>query len=85
MPNRREKYADMELYKKTRRAQRKRNYDQTAGHKRSPWTPEQDKMILEHKCPDRVLSEQTGHSVRAIQVRRSKLSGKREGEEGEIN
>lgn len=73
MPNRKEKYKDMEKFRKTRNSQRKGYYDKTAKYAPSPWTLEQDKKVLEHSITDTELSEIIGHSVKAIQNRRLKL------------
>lgn len=73
MPNRPKNYADMEKFKKTRKAQKKRYYSKTAIYEPSGWTSKQDKMVLEHKLTDTELSKIIGHSVRAIQTRRGRL------------
>ena len=63
----------MQKFHKTRNAQRRRYYHKTAVYERSYWTPEQDKMILEHDLTDTELSAIVGHSVSAIQARRHRL------------
>lgn len=73
MPNRRKRYKDMEKFRKTRNAQRKRYYDKTSIYPPSRWTAEQDEKVLEHSITDSELSKIIGHSVRAIQHRRSRL------------
>ena len=73
MPNRKENYADMEKFRKTRKEQRKRYYDKTAWKKPKSWTEEDDKSVLSHDITDTELSKIIGHSVRAIQIRRSRL------------
>lgn len=73
MPNRKDKYKDMEKYRNTRNAQRKRYYDKTAKYAPNPWTVDQDKAVLEHSITDFELSTIIGHSVHAIQIRRSRL------------
>ena len=78
MPNRKKYYADMEKFRKTRKAQRKKYYDKTAIYKPSNWTLEQDKMVLEHTITDTELSAKIGHSVRAIQNRRHRLKKQQE-------
>ena len=37
------------------------------------WTIEEDALILRHEMPDTELSRITGHGVKAIQIRRSRL------------
>ena len=73
MPNRKENYSDMEKFKKTRNAQRKKYYSKTAIYGHRQWTSEQDKMVLEHKITDTELSVIISHSVGAIQNRRCNL------------
>ena len=73
MPNRKENYADMEKFRKTRKEQRKRYYDKTAWKELKSWTEEDDKSVLSHDITDTELSKIIGHSVRAIQIRRSRL------------
>ena len=81
MPNRKEHYSDMEKFKKTRNAQKKRYYSKTAIYGRSQWTSEQDKMVLEPMITDTELSVIIGHSVSAIQKRRWRLKKRKNKEE----
>jgi len=69
-----EKYHD--IAKRWKKGYRKR----TGSDRYIPreWSPEDDKLILEHKIPDRELSEQIQRSVTAIQVRRCRLKGNKE-------
>ncbi len=69
MPLRKEKYTDMEKFTKTRN----RYYRKTAIYKPNSWTSEQDKKVLKHDIPDSELSAIIHHSVKAIQIRRSRL------------
>ena len=73
MPNRKNQYRDKDKYKKTRDAQKKRYYDKTAIYQRNSWNSQQDKLVLEHSISDTELSKIIGHSVKAIQIRRSRL------------
>ena len=73
MPNRKKDYKDMDKFSKTRRAQKNRYYSKTAVYEPSCWTAEQDALVLEHSISDSELSALIGHSVNAIQVRRSRL------------
>ena len=73
MPNRKSCYANMEKYSRTRKSQKQRYYNKTAIYKHSKWTPEHDKMVLDHTISDTELSKKIKHSVRAIQIRRYKL------------
>lgn len=76
MPNRKYAYADMEKFRKTTNAQKKRYYNKTKFHCSNVWTAEQDKMVLEHLITDTELSKIIQHSVKAIQVRRCRLKKK---------
>lgn len=76
MPNRKYAYADMQKFRETTNAQKKRYYSQTGSYGPSTWTVEQDKMVLEHIITDTELSKIIQHSVKAIQVRRCKLKKK---------
>lgn len=78
MPLRKNQYRNMEKFQITRKAQRNRYYEKTAKYNPSPWTSEQDKAVLEHNITDTELSNLIGHSVKAIQIRRSRLKKKLE-------
>lgn len=68
------KYAkDKDKCREARNRQRKRYYDKTAIYGKRPWTPEQDKMVLNHDITDYELSKIIHHSMRAIQKRRCTL------------
>lgn len=58
------------------RKQKKRYYDKTVCG-RSQWFDWQDEMVLRHEMTDHELSREIGHSVMAIQIRRSRLKKKR--------
>lgn len=74
MPIRRDNYADMEKFKKTRYEQRKRYYHKSEGiYEKRPWIKEEEKQVLAHSITDTELSKKIRRSVKAIQVRRSKL------------
>jgi len=71
MPNRKEKYSDMERFSKTRNAQRKRYYAKTSyKYPKREWTIEEDKLVLAHIMTDMELSRLIERSVIAIQKRR---------------
>ena len=56
--------------------QKSRNYDRGAQDDRSSglsYTPQQDRLILNFKGTDRQLAKKMGRTVRAIQIRRSRL------------
>lgn len=72
--NRKEGYRDLSLWRKTCDRQRKKYYAKTAIYPPQRWTIEEDRMVLEHKIPDSELSKQIHHSVKAIHVRRSRLT-----------
>lgn len=76
MPNRKYAYADMQKFRKTTNAQKKRYYSKTEFYGPSNWTVEQDKMVLDHLITDTELSKIIHHSVKAIQVRRCRLKKK---------
>lgn len=73
MPLRKEDYADMEKFTKTRKKQRNSYYKKTAIYAPNFWTSKQDEKVLKHDIPDSELSAIIHHSVKAIQIRRSKL------------
>lgn len=69
---RKDKYKDIDKYRNTRNAQKRRYYSRTQCG-RNPWTFRQDMMVLEHSMTDTELSAVIGHSVKAIQERRHRL------------
>ncbi len=73
MPNRKENYRNMELFRKTRNAQRQRYYDKTSKYKPRAWNKEEDEAVLSHDITDTELSEKISRSVASIQIRRSRL------------
>ena len=73
MPLRKETYRNMEKFTKTRNAQRQRYYEKTAKYPPNFWTQDQDEKVLKHDIPDSELSAIIHHSVKAIQIRRSRL------------
>ena len=72
--NRKERYHDLSLWRKTCDRQRKKYYDKTAIYPPQRWTIKEDRMVLEHKMTDTELSRIIHHSVKAIHVRRSRLT-----------
>lgn len=76
--NRKENYADLDRYKKTKREQVKRHrakYGAGAYEKRE-WSPLEDSMVLAHDISDAELGIKLSRSQNAIQVRRSRLRSK---------
>lgn len=74
MPNRRKDYKNIELYAKTRAAQRERYYGTTSNiYPPRHWTAEEDERVLAHSTTDNKLSNEIKRSVGAIQLRRFKL------------
>lgn len=73
---RKEQYKDLEKHRITCRKQRRRYYAKTAVYKPSTWTDEQIRLVLERKMTDHELSAKIGHSVKAIQIKRSRLKKK---------
>lgn len=65
----------MAVYQSNRARIKKKYYDKTATYSKIPWTLAEDAMVLEHSMTDAELSKRIGHSVMAIQIRRSRLSG----------
>jgi len=77
MPNRRNFYKDMEKYRITRNAQRKRYYNKTSFiYENREWTPEEERQVILHEISDTELSSKIRRSVCAIQKRRCMLKKK---------
>lgn len=72
---RKEDYVNMERYCITKRKQEARWRKRTGSGKYKPktWTGHDDKLVLDHGCPDRELGKKLKRSVHAIQVRRCRL------------
>lgn len=69
---RKEQYRDLNKYYNTKRRQQRRYYRQTVcGPKK--WTEDEDALVLLHVMTDRELSAKIGHSMAAIQKRRTRL------------
>ena len=66
-------YKDMEKYKAYKRRNDRRYYAKTATYEKVEWTPEQEELVLKHEMTDTQLSNLTGHSVKAIQIKRCRL------------
>ncbi|MCD7847957.1 MAG: hypothetical protein LUG49_08045 [Oscillospiraceae bacterium] len=63
--------------KARRHASKKRYYAKTANlYSRHPWTPEEEKLVLEHSIPDSELSQKIGRSIKGIQEKRRRLKKK---------
>ncbi|MCD7824177.1 MAG: hypothetical protein LUG86_09240 [Oscillospiraceae bacterium] len=68
-----------EKQKSQKRLDRKRYYAKTANlYPRHPWTPEEVKLVMEHKIPDSELSEKIHRSVKSIQQKRLNVKKKSE-------
>lgn len=76
--NRKKDYKDMSKYAKTKNAYYKRYYGKTAVYEPHLWSNAEDAMVLEHSITDHELSEKIGRSVKAIQIRRSRLKKMKE-------
>lgn len=74
--NRKKNYKDMDKFRRTRNAQKKRYYAKTAIYAPRRWTYEEEMMVLEHSITDTELSSKIGRSVGSIQKRRSILKKK---------
>ena len=70
---RKSSYKDMNKYRKTRNAQKRRYYGKTQKYERRKWTSEEDKRVLEHNISDTELSQEIKRSVCSIQNRRHRL------------
>ena len=70
--NRKGLYKDMEKFRNTRNAQKRRYYGKTSNAKnsRKPWTEDEIDLIIEHNKTDTELAGILGRSVRAIQAKR---------------
>lgn len=72
--NRKSAYKDMDKWKAACNRQRQRYYGKTSFlYERRPWDEYEDRMVIEHNLTDSQLSDLLERSVRAIQVRRSRL------------
>lgn len=73
--NRKETYADLDKWRRTKNAYFRRYYDKTtdAPNRGQGWTVEEERLVLEHSMSDHELSRLIGRSVKAIQIKRSKL------------
>ena len=71
--NRKENYNDLEKWRNTCNKQNRRYYGKTAIYERSRFTLKDCEMILEHSIPDVELSKIIHHSVKSIQIKRSRL------------
>ena len=72
--NRKKNYRDKEKARQTAKKQKKRYYDRTSGiYDRRLYTAEEDRIIMEHKIPDREISELIKRSQRSILLRRYRL------------
>ncbi len=70
MSQRKNAYRDTDKYYASRHRQHKRYYDRLTVHNENAkqrWTVQDIRRVLAHDVPDRVLSEQIGRSVKAIQ------------------
>lgn len=64
-------------------AERKREWRRLSGSSQQgrgtgpkrPWTDEEDRAVLAHRIPDRVLAARIDRSMQAIQTHRAKLRG----------
>ena len=76
--NRKNDYADMDLFRETRKRQKRRYYGRTtnAVNRRQPWTVHDLERVLAHDITDTQLAAEIGRSVRAIQMVRSKQNAR---------
>lgn len=73
MAFRKHEYTDMEKYQRVKQDYYKRYYGKSAIYDRRAWTPYEDSLVLLHSISDRELSGKIKRSMKAIQVRRSRL------------
>ena len=68
-------YRDMDKYKEYARRQKASYRHRTGAGVYEPraWTQEEDRRVINHDVPDRILSEEIGRSVGAVQKRRWEL------------
>ena len=68
-------YADMEKFRRTANAQKRRYYGKTTNAKNrgQPWSVFELERVMMRDVTDTELSAEIGRSVRAIQVMRSKM------------
>lgn len=73
--NRKENYADIELYKKTKREQARRHRAKygSGSYAKRAWSAIENRMVIEHNISDAELARRLGRSQNAIQVHRSRL------------
>ena len=72
--NRKNSYKDLDKWRKTCRKQNQKYYNKTAfKYEKRTWDTFEDEIILKHELSDTQLSEILHRSVRAIQIRRSRL------------
>ena len=71
--NRKEGYRDLCKWRATKRRYKNRYYGKTAIYEPSRFTESDCEMILEHNVTDHELSDIIHHSVRSIQIKRSRL------------
>ena len=71
-------YADMEKFRRTANAQKRRYYGKTTNAKNrgQPWRAFEVERVMMMDVTDTELSAEIGRSVRAIQVMRSKMRKK---------
>ena len=76
MSFRKESYKDVEKWRKATRDYKRRYYGRTAFAKNhmKPWREDEDEIVLAHETTDRQIAERLGRSVKAIQIRRSRLT-----------
>ena len=70
LPYRSGKYKDKDKLRMTRYNYNKRYYDRTKGRGGGKWTDEEINIVMEHKIPDREISDQLNRSMAAIVTKR---------------
>ena len=72
--NRKSKYKNLERFRQTRNAQKRRYNQKTqnAPNSHQLWTENEIELVLAHTMPDMKLAKQLGRSVAAIQTCRKK-------------
>lgn len=78
--NRKSDYKDIDRFRKTRNAQKRRYYGRTTNseNSRQAWTLQDLQRVMEHDVSDMQLSAEIGRSVAAIQVMRHRQKRKLE-------
>ena len=73
MSYRKRDYADLDKWRNTANAHKRKYYSQTAIYGSRPWTEEEKQMLFDNDLTDRELSDKIRRSMKAIACMRSRL------------